>query len=61
MKAWTITQLYLAMQNDLKMCHTELERSLCATINKQGIREQAEEFRKNRKLTPSEESILASI
>tara|TARA_R110002167_G_scaffold254984_1_gene461201 strand:+ start:154 stop:333 length:180 start_codon:yes stop_codon:yes gene_type:complete len=59
MKAWNIKQLYTAMLDDLKLCQTDLERSMSMTINKKEIREFAKNL--NRKLTPIEQSILDNL
>ena len=59
LEAWTIKQLHEAMLNDLQQCHTQLERSMCATIGKKEIREFASKL--ERKLTPMEQVILESI
>jgi hypothetical protein len=57
MQAWTIKQLYEAMQNDLTMCHTNFERSMVKAISGKEIREKATEWAKQRKLTPMEVAI----
>tara|TARA_R110001606_G_scaffold12787_3_gene56059 strand:- start:9 stop:188 length:180 start_codon:yes stop_codon:yes gene_type:complete len=59
MKAWNIKQLYTAMLDDLKLCQTELERSMSMAINKKEIRDLAKNL--NRKLTPIEQSILDNL
>lgn len=59
LKAWTIKQLYEAMNEDLKLCNTELERSMCKTICKKEMREFANKL--TRKLTPVEQAILQSL
>ncbi len=58
---WTLGQLWIELQNDLKQCQTEGERINCAAIGKREIREKAIEFGRERKLTPGEESILADL
>lgn len=57
LKPWTIKQLEDALQNDLTMCHTELERTMVKTIAGKEIREKAIEWSKQRKLTPVEVAI----
>ncbi len=61
MKAWNLKQLYEAMQNDLLMCHTQLERTMCVTICRKEIKLLAERVQKERKLTPIEQAILNNI
>lgn len=57
MNAWTIKQLYEAMQNDLAMCQTNHERIMVKAIGGKEIRERAIEWAKQRKLTPMEVAI----
>ena len=57
MKAWNIKQLYEALQNDLQECNNVFERSMVNAIGGKEIRDKAEEFSKNRKLTPVEVAI----
>lgn len=57
MKAWSVKQLYAAMQNDLSQCHTGLERDMVRTIGGKEIREHAEKWSKERNLTPGEIAI----
>ncbi len=57
MKAWTIKQLYEALQHDLTLCHTAFERSMVKAISGKEIREKAIEWSKQRKLTPMEVAI----
>lgn len=57
MEAWTIKQLYEAMNNDLLSCNNAFERSMVKAIAGKEIREKAEEWAKIRKLTPCEQAI----
>ena len=57
MKAWNIKQLYAAMQNDLQQCNNAFERSMVKAIGGKEIREKAEHWSKERKLTPIEIAI----
>lgn len=57
MQAWTIKQLYEAMNNDLTKCQTNHERIMVKAICGKEIREKAIEWSKTRKLTPIEVSI----
>jgi hypothetical protein len=57
MQAWTIKQLYEAMNNDLTKCQTTHERIMVKAICGKEIREKAIEWSKTRKLTPIEVSI----
>jgi hypothetical protein len=61
LKAWTIKQLYDAWQNDLSLCHTDLERSMCNVINRKEIMTLADKLQEQRKLTPVEQAIIESI
>ena len=61
MKPWTIKQLKEMLIEDLKLCQTELEISNCKSIARREIREQAREFSKERRLTPSEVAILEDL
>lgn len=56
--AWNIKQLHEALQNDLKLCRTDFERSMVKAIGGKEIREKAKEFSNTRKLTPLEVAIL---
>lgn len=60
-KAWTLLQLSRAMQEDLQLCHTDLERSICRAIATKEIREFATEIRMQRALTPGETAVLESL
>ena len=57
MEAWTIKQLEEALQSDLSLCKTEHERSMVKAIGGKEIREKAETWSKQRKLTPVEVAI----
>jgi hypothetical protein len=59
LKAWTITQLKLAMDRDLEACHTETERLNVEAICGREIRDLASSL--TRKLTPGELSILTNL
>jgi hypothetical protein len=61
LKAWNIKQLYDAWQNDLSLCQTETERSLCNVINRKEIATLANKLQEERKLTPVEQAIIDSI
>lgn len=58
---WTLTALYRARLNDLALCHTTLEREMVATITRKEILALANALAGKRKLTPGEETVLASI
>jgi hypothetical protein len=57
MEAWTIKQLYSAMQADLASCGSQFERANVKAICGREIREKAHEWAKARKLTPFEVAI----
>lgn len=57
MQAWNIKQLYVAMQNDLQQCNNAFERSMVKSVGGKEIREKAEQWSKERKLTPIEVAI----
>lgn len=57
MQAWNIKQLYASMQNDLQQCNNAFERSMVRAIGGKEIREKAEQWSKERKLTPIEVAI----
>ena len=57
LRAWNIKQLYLAMQDDLKQCNNAFERSMVNAIGGKEIRENAQQWSKERKLTPCEIAI----
>ena len=56
--AWTVKQLWEALQNDLAQCRTETERTCCLAIGKKEIRQKAADFETRRKLTPVEVAIV---
>lgn len=57
MKAWNLKQLEDAIQEDLKLCRNDFEKSMVKAISGKEIREKAIEFSKTRKLTPFEIAI----
>jgi hypothetical protein len=57
MQAWTIKQLYEAMNSDLAKCQTSHEAIMVKAICGKEIREKAIEWSNTRKLTPIEVSI----
>ena len=57
-KAWTVKQLWEALQADLQQCHTPTERDCCLAIGKKEIRNKASDFETRRKLTPVEVAIV---
>lgn len=57
MQAWNIKQLYVAMQNNLQQCNNAFERSMVKSVGGKEIREKAEQWSKERKLTPIEVAI----
>jgi len=57
MKPWTIYQLNDAMQRDIAACSNDFERSLVRAISGREIRETAQRWAKERKLTPGEVAI----
>ena len=57
MQAWNIKQLYEAMQSDIQQCNNAFERSMVKAIGGREIREKAEQWSKERKLTPIEVAI----
>lgn len=57
MQAWNIKQLYEAMQSDIQQCNNAFERSMVKAIAGKEIREKAEQWSKERKLTPMEVAI----
>lgn len=59
MKAWSIKQLNEALQADLTLCHSDLERSMVKAIGGKEIRDKAIEWAKHRKLTPGEIAIAS--
>jgi hypothetical protein len=61
LKPWSIRHLYDAMQGSLAACHTDFERINVRAICGKEIREQAEQFAKERKLTPGEIAIASQF
>ena len=59
MNEWNIKQLAAAMERDLLLCHTATERAMVQAICGKEIRETAERFAKQRKLTPGEVAIAS--
>lgn len=59
MQAWTIKQLQEQLSRDLEMCQTSHERIMVKAISGKHIREQAQQWAKERKLTPSEVAIAS--
>lgn len=57
MQSWNIKQLYEAMQSDMQQCNNAFERSMVKAICGKEIREKAERWSKERKLTPMEVAI----
>ena len=57
LQAWNIKQLQDAMADDLQQCNNAFERSMVKAIGGREIREKAEEWVKERKLTPAEVAI----
>ena len=54
---WTIKHLYEALERDLAQCTTQLERDCCKALGGKEIREKAQQWAKERKLTPMEVAI----
>lgn len=59
MKPWNIKHLQRGLEDDLKACNNNFEKSMVIAIGGRGIREFAEELSKTRKLTPAEIAIAA--
>ena len=57
LQAWTIKQLQDAMIENLQQCNNAFERSMVKAIGGKEIREKAEQWSKERKLTPMEVAI----
>ena len=57
LQAWNIKQLQAAMAEDLLQCNNDFERSKVKAIGGREIREKAEQWSKERKLTPIEVTI----
>lgn len=54
LQAWNIKQLQGAMVEDLQQCNNDFERSMVKAIGGREIREKAEQWARERKLTPAE-------
>ena len=61
MQSWSIKQLHEAMQSDIQQCNNAFERSMVKAIGGKEIREKAEQWSKERKLTPMEVAIAAEF
>lgn len=61
MTAWNLKQLKDAMNQDLLMCHTTLEKTMCRVVCGKEIRERAYEIAAVRKLTPGEVAIASKF
>ena len=61
MQSWNIKQLHEAMQSDIQQCNNAFERSMVKAIGGKEIREKAEQWSKERKLTPMEVAIAAEF
>lgn len=59
MKAWNIKQMEEALQNDLLSCNSDLERSMVKAISGKEIREKAQEWSQERRLTTCEIAIAS--
>lgn len=59
MQAWTIKQLHDALILDLESCNNQFEQTMVKAIGGKEIREKAQEWSKNRKLTPAEKAIAS--
>ena len=57
LQAWNIKQLQAAMVDDLQQCNNAFERSMVKAIGGREIREKAEQWAKERRLTPVEVAI----
>ena len=57
LQAWNIKQLQVAMVDDLQQCNNDFERSMVKAIGGREIREKAEQWARERKLTPIEVAI----
>ena len=57
LQAWNIKQLQAAMVEDLQQCNNDFERSMVKAIGGREIREKAEQWARERKLTPVEVTI----
>ena len=59
LEPWTIKQLYQCMLNDLLLCNTDFERTMCKIICKKEMIEFSKKL--NRKLTPREQAIIDNL
>ena len=57
LQAWNIKQLQVAIVDDLQQCNNAFERSMVKAIGGREIREKAEQWAKERKLTQIEVAI----
>ena len=57
LQAWNIKQLQAAMAEDLQQCNNDFERSMVLILGGREIREKAEQWARERKLTPIEVTI----
>ena len=57
LQAWNIKQLQVAMVDDLQQYNNDFERSMVKAIGGREIREKAEQWARERKLTPAEVAI----
>ena len=60
-KAWTITQLKLALNKDLNDCASAFERGMIKAVSGREIRNLADKLSLTRKLTPGEQAIAAEF
>lgn len=56
-----IPELYEALQKNLAMCHTQLERDCCKAIGGKELRERAKAIRSYRTLTSYEKRLAAEF
>lgn len=57
LQAWNIKQLAAALEEDLQQCNNAFERSMVKAIGGREIREKAEQWTRERKLTPAEVAV----
>jgi hypothetical protein len=60
MQAWSIKQLHDALILDLGKCNNKFEQTVVKAIGGKEIREKAQEWSKERKLTPGEIAIATA-
>ena len=60
-KQWTLAAMNSERLENLKLCHTSNEKSMCNAICKREIINNAYKLREVRALTPSEEAVLESM